>query len=885
MASYGYVRDCIPAVNASVRFGSQAGALATILANNAAKFSRLSTTSHAGFLDSATFAPPGPVSFPYTTASPIRYASLAVNKPAAFARVSTTNGTGFLASGILSGAQTIYTSTGTTVIGADGSTLSITTPGTTTVIAPPIVIIDIDGDGFSEAEEILMGTSDSVFNDPQADGNPQSWPQNVQERTLVVVGDSAVNVQKSDTKPVTIPAGSGTWLLVRAIKSREFPYYTRQASIFNDTISGSASGVTGGSFPSTNVNSLHQSWLAASNPVKSFLGYSPVDVQILGSINAGASADKTVTLSLTVTNISDHLLPTTGILSLIPVDLGVDNNRDGTLALGSGADQTTEQKPYRFWLNNDHDDYGDDTYDDQHDHPWTAQSLDSANSLIESKRDLDDLARLHLRVEGMQQALAAGTMTLELKWARTLSGTPKIRVFKAVENDGGTKYLSDTAKAADQMSGGRSELGVVQGTTGFDLPASFWTGANSSSAKYFLFEGVGEGKAELTLVFKQGATVLGQGGSVFLELLDIRKMYERGKIADAASFPDPDTYSPTTVSGITALADPNGFPFQSAWDEDTADKSYIVCVHGWRKTYFGARSDELTMFKRLWHRGFKGRYSGFYWPTLTGGPVAAKFNHSEYRAWKCGEAFKAYVESTLPTEYRKCIIAHSLGNVMVGSALNRGLRFHKYALLNGAIAAQCFDPNPVLKQTAMLQSLPTGLWWPFDVSNYNAWAGGDLGDDTLAGIRALAYRSRVGPASVGTTKLINFYLAADEALSAWEANQWAAGDGVPGIDSKPVDGYDYYVNHWLAFDGPLGLVSRALTDPHESMSMVNQSMTKPVGGESRTSGSVDLSMSVDMNGPGMVFGKEHQAEFMWVPSKTWKFYQMFMEKPDYNPTP
>ena len=172
VASYGYVRDCIPAVNASVRFGSQAGALATILANKAAKFSRLSTTSHAGFLDSATLAPPGPVSFPYTTASPIRYASLAVNKPAAFAHVSTTNGTGFLASGILSGAQTIYTSTGTTVIGADGSTLSITTPGTTTVIPPPIVIIDNDGDGFSEAEEILMGTSDFVFNDPQADGNP-----------------------------------------------------------------------------------------------------------------------------------------------------------------------------------------------------------------------------------------------------------------------------------------------------------------------------------------------------------------------------------------------------------------------------------------------------------------------------------------------------------------------------------------------------------------------------------------------------------------------------------------------------------------------------------------------------------------------------------------
>lgn len=565
--------------------------------------------------------------------------------------------------------------------------------------------------------------------------------------------------------------------------------------------------------------------------------------------------------------------------NLLPVEVGVDNDRNGNLILGASEDKTTAEKPYRFWLNNDYDNYADDTYDDQKDHPWTTQSLDNSNTVIESQRDLDDLARLHLKVEGIQSALEDGSMTLGIKWKTTISGEPKIRIFKAIEADGGTKYLSDPAEAANQMADGRNEIGVVQGTSVFDLPVSFWTSTSASSKKHFLFEGLGEGKGELTLVFKRDGVVIGEGGAVFLELLDIRKMYERWKIADAANFPGPDLITASAVSGVTSVTDPNSHPFQAAWDEDLEDKSYIVCVHGWRKNYNGARSDEITMFKRLWHRGFKGRYAGYYWPTLTGGPVGAKFNHSEYRAWKCGTAFKDFIETQLPSAYRKCVIAHSLGNVMIGSALSQGLVFDRYALLNGAIPAQCFDPDPVLKQTAATQTLATGLSWPATVS-YEAWAGGDLSDDPVAALRALAYRNRVS--TVGSTRLINFFLTADTAISAWEANQWAAGDGVPGIDSKPVDGYEYDIGVRLNYD-PIGIGDRALTDSHEAMAMANQSMTKAVGGEGRTAGTI--SGSLDMNGAGILFADQHQAAFQFVPNKTWEFYRQLLSELAFSPTP
>lgn len=66
------------------------------------------------------------------------------------------------------------------------------------------------------------------------------------------------------------------------------------------------------------------------------------------------------------------------------------------------------------------------------------------------------------------------------------------------------------------------------------------------------------------------------------------------------------------------------------------------------------------------------------------------------------------------------------------------------------------------------------------------------------------------------------------------------------------------------------------------MAMVNRSMTKPAGNEARTAGSVVG--NVNMNSPAMLFDKEHQAEFMWIPSKTWNFYELLLKRLNLTPT-
>lgn len=581
--------------------------------------------------------------------------------------------------------------------------------------------------------------------------------------------------------------------------------------------------------------------------------------------------------------------------SLLHVVLGVDNNRDGTLKLVASEDQTAVDRPYRFWLNNDDDggwDEAGDTYIANDDNPWTPETLDNADDKISRVRDLEDFARLHLKVKGLETALSAGTITLGFKWKTTVpAATSKIRLFEAVEADGGTQYLSDVDTALTQKTASTSSLGVVPEVGVLDLPVSFWGSNALKGEKYLLFEGIEEGNDELMIVLKEGGTVIGETGAVFLELLDIRKMYEQWGVSHSAVIPDPDDDVATVVNGVTAVQFKTAFgsdtetetpvgnnyhTFQPAWDEDLEDKHYAICVHGWRKggpaaqvhgQYFKGRSDEITMFKRLWHRGFKGRYIGFIWPTydvevwdqngvINGGLSAlySKFAWSEYRAWKSGGAFKAMIDA-LPSDYEKKVFAHSLGNVVVGSALELGAVVDHYALLNAAIPEYCYDHQATgIGGVIGLNPKDFSFSWSDVIKNLSYRGSGGAGHARLRQVGGV---------------LTNFYLPDDESLvEGWKANQAVF---------KPIGEYSY--------DPFFGVVkwrislfsSRDVIDPHEGMAMVNSTLSDAIG-RVEASALSKISENIEMDGADMEFDEEHEAVFKWQIAKTWKFYGIMWDK-------
>ena len=365
-------------------------------------------------------------------------------------------------------------------------------------------------------------------------------------------------------------------------------------------------------------------------------------VEYVEAYPALAHGKRDITVTITEGNVT-----TTDIISvtLMPVMLLADNNRDGYMRFEDYLDQTHFNQSYRFWINNDSDQNGGDTSQPAEDNPWAAVNPDCDLGQIGNtcQRNLEDFTRFHVYAPDKENWYSSGLVGMKLKWQQKFFGTaPEIRFYRAVETDGGRKYLSDETVCNDQTFA--KDLTPTLGSSACSIPKELHA---SNSNVYLIYEGVKSGEGRITADLSYENKNIGEAGALYSEIIDIREMYEQKRVQASANFPGPDISTYTAPSGVTTIDDPLNSPIDRAWDEDTDNKSYTICLHGWDKTWYAARSDEQTIFKRMWQRGFKGRYIGFYWPTKNG---KTTYNQSEYVAWNCGAAFKGLIDS-LPVDY------------------------------------------------------------------------------------------------------------------------------------------------------------------------------------------------------------------------------------------
>src|SRR5437868_611298 len=223
-----------------------------------------------------------------------------------------------------------------------------------------------------------------------------------------------------------------------------------------------------------------------------------------------------------------------------------------------------------------------------------------------------------------------------------------------------------------------------------------------------------------------------------------------------------------------------------------------------------------TMFKRLWWQGYKGRFAAFRWATQSS---FDSYNTSEWMAWKYGKSLANYVENYLKHQmpgYTMCIAAHSMGNIVTGSALKRGMTIDKYLLMQAAVPSGSYSDI-------------VNDFGDFLLAEQNRHATPDTVSDS-------GYRLFLTATATNVGKFVCFYNATDFALQTgtislpiprfnwpfqtnWVQNQ---------IDYKPnsflnisLDYYDYLL------DAPVGARTlfyfngtdlRRVTDPHETLS-------------------------------------------------------------------
>jgi len=559
----------------------------------------------------------------------------------------------------------------------------------------------------------------------------------------------------------------------------------------------------------------------------------------------------------TATRVSDG--SSHGIL-LVPTEIAVDANRDGSIVLsnenhygedadGNPVDSTSQAKPFRFWLNNDDDGGAGETYGSD---VVPVAFPDYTSDIVTSERDLEDWNRLWIYTRGLNQAIHDGTILVGLKWKNTSGTTPGIKITAATDTDGGTEYLQDTTAATTQMTGGtaledatdsHTEVAPSANTADFVFPASTWTNLTESSPKtFFLFEASSRGTGQLEVVFlkSDGTTKIGEGGSVWLDLRDIKEMYEREIALPQPAIPV-GTATPVTPN-ITATSDTTGGAFVSDPNESSTH-TYVVFVHGFNQTYEQSTNFAETMFKRLWWRGYKGRFAAFRWQTYGRGTNASaigNYNDSEYVAWHSGTALKTFV-TNLPSGYAVDIAAHSMGNLVVGEALREGMSIDHYAMLHAATAACCYN-------NGSYAFTRTETSYPLTIPD----------DDPDSGTKGLCYTGWLG--GIGGNPM-NFYDTDDSVVG----NIW----GLNNYLFKPqsvLTGQYYYdpsasAGHRLIYESYIA--HRYLTDDGEVKAYLDHSLTGAIGHIATPANGTTISNgSIINSNDDTSFGDEHSSE--WV---------------------
>jgi hypothetical protein len=443
---------------------------------------------------------------------------------------------------------------------------------------------------------------------------------------------------------------------------------------------------------------------------------------------------------------------------------------------------------------------------------------------------LQDFARLWVCgiTTNLLAQLPAGS-TVTLSWGdvgNPNSANPTIDLFTAADADGGIGYLTNSTTAFIQTE---TLLCPYVGRLGpgqsIQLNASKF--ANNWAGNHFIWCGVSNGTGGLNLTIKDGSgNTLAQTTS-YIQIVDIKQMYERWTIGDSPNIP-----AYTNAVPATEDLPPYTQAFQYPAPTDT-NTPYILFVHGWNMQRWEKDRFAESAFKRLYWQGYQGRFGSFRWPTENGfkgiSSLATNpnekdnFDRSEYTAWRSGAALLNKLND-LNRQYpgHVDLLAHSMGNIVANEALRLAGSSHvvnTYVASQAAVSAHTYDT------TIANYSFSYPPWSSSAVTPniYGNWFLGNNGG--------------------GAGQVISFYNTNDYALqrSVWQLNQlfkpdvlvsengttWSYAyigsptDTPPWTNFMKATSYGFTAVH---FD-----IANVLTNRYEVMALAAQSWTTALG--------------------------------------------------------
>ncbi len=552
--------------------------------------------------------------------------------------------------------------------------------------------------------------------------------------------------------------------------------------------------------------------------------------------------------------------------------IAADVDRNGVVNPTNRADRTSPNAPLVFWINDDSDFGSDDMAEDR---DPTVNALNRSNTSIDGLRDLEDFTRLQFRVEGLPGNMLTNAGMQTRIYITNLSGTPSLRLFRAVETNGGATYLTNEATAIYQLAMGA--FGAVTNGSPLTLTGSEWKAAGSN--RFFLptlFEGTSTGTCVVVFAI---ASNTGPDVAVsrpfYLELRRVTDLYEHWTVGDSHTLPWDQIANRAARTADSAV-------FGPAQRQEEFD--YILFVHGWRMLPWERRAFASTAFKRLWHLHHRGRFGLFSWPTdWVENPLnlteLQNYDRSERRAWHSALGLeRLLIELNRNHPDRVRVMAHSMGNVVVSEALRlKGLSvrrpvLHSYAASQAASVAHAYDAvNSETTETDFTAQTPE-VYARYPLNGLAYFSG------MTNSVRFDATRN--------TRNIWNFHNRQDFALSAvsWSFNQ----------DAKPDNGWTFegQTKSWrrtlVNAEGPAILEFQFQHHAYEIYSHIAESRSLALGAAEANGFFVrgQIGDQVDLNFPPFSYADgrhEHSAQFRSIIMRRNSYWSELLTKFEITP--
>jgi hypothetical protein len=511
----------------------------------------------------------------------------------------------------------------------------------------------------------------------------------------------------------------------------------------------------------------------------------------------------------------------TGIVSVIKLQLDV--NHDGVMDLSfGGPDNTSQDRPFVFWINNDcdrgftwadgHVDPDDDVTRDARGNFYDYEKVPDSeyrngfpvSRRIPSLRDLEDFARLWICgvTTNLLPSLPADTV-VALSWGdkgNPIASNPTIDLFRMADTNGfiapygSYAYLTNVTSAMLQTN---ELLYVARLGPGDSMEGSV---TNFLGLQRLIWCGVKTGAGKLTLTFRQGSNTIAET-SAYIELKDIKDMYERWSVGDNPNVP-PITAPYHPADGLPT----NSPPFKYAPAADT-NTPYMLLVHDYDLPTWKKDAYAETAFKRLYWQGYQGRFGLFRWPGVTN--TARPLDDSEFNAWRSSAGLLNLLTS-LNAQYpgKVYLMAHGYGAIAAGEALHlAGTNnvVNTYIAMQGAIPSGAYSPSaPVRVVNTNLDDFTPDRY-------FNYYSAG-----------APCYFSGVG----GAGTYINYFNTNDVLLTnSWRIEQ----------DKKPASNFIKYFYHWDGTNFLRGYFPSLLllfpADTYEIFSYCDEARSEAIGAQ------------------------------------------------------